>query len=208
MSAIPAAPPAARSAPRLVLASASPRRAKILADLGADFVVRPADAEEPRFADPVESVRAAALAKHAAAARAASPEEAILAADTLVALDGAAIGKPRDREDAVGMLLRLSGREHLVHTAVAASAPGRGAEPDVFVETSAVRFRPLARADAEAYLDAARTLDRAGAYDIATSGGLVVESFSGSFTNVMGLPAERVGAWLSANGLLADRPAR
>ena len=194
---------ASRAAPpRIVLASASPRRAAILADLGADFVVRPAEAEEPRLAEPVASVRAAALAKHAAAARAAAPDEAVVAADTLVELDGEALGKPRDRADAVAMLLRLSGREHRVHTAVAASAPGRGAEPDVFVETSAVRFRTLARADAEAYLDAARTLDRAGAYDIATLGDRVVESFSGSFTNVMGLPAERIGPWLAANGLL------
>ena len=190
--------------PRLVLASASPRRAAILAELGADFVVRPADAEEPRLADPVASVRAAALAKHAAAVREAAPDEAVLAADTLVALDGEAIGKPRDRADAVAMLLRLSGREHLVHTAVAASAPGRGATPDVFVETSAVRFRALSRAEAEAYLDEARTLDRAGAYDIATRGTRVVESFTGSFTNVMGLPAERVGAWLAANGIYAS----
>ena len=81
--------------------------------------------------------------------------------------------------------------------------PGRGAEPEVFVETSAVRFRALSRADAEAYLDEARTLDRAGAYDIATLGDRVVESFSGSFTNVMGLPAERVRPWLAAHGLLA-----
>ena len=125
----------------------------------------------------------------------------MLAADTLVELDGEAVGKPRDREDAVAMLLRLSGREHLVHTAVAASAPGRASEPEVFVETSAVRFRTLARAEAEAYLDEARTLDRAGAYDIATSGDRVVASCSGSFTNVMGLPAERVGPWLARTGL-------
>jgi len=197
-----ARPAPGAAAPRLVLASASPRRARILAELGARFVVRPADAEEPRLADPVGSVRAAALSKHAAAVAAAAPDEAVLAADTLVALDGEAIGKPRDRDDAVAMLLRLSGREHLVHTAVAASAPGRGAEPDVFVETSAVRFRTLSRADAEAYLDEARTADRAGAYDIATLGGRVVASYAGSFTNIMGLPAERVGPWLSGHGLL------
>lgn len=195
------------SEPRLVLASASPRRAAILAELGARFLVRPADAEEPLLPDPVARVRAAALAKHAAAVRAAGPDLAVLAADTLVELDGAAIGKPRDRADAVATLLRLSGCEHLVRTAVAASAPGRGGEPDVFVETSAVRFRVLARADAEAYLDEARTFDRAGAYDIATLGGRLVESLSGSFTNVMGLPAERVGPWLAAHGLLPAPPA-
>ena len=186
--------------PHLVLASASPRRAAILRDLGANFAIRPADAKEPRLADPVASVRAAALAKHAAARAAAAPDEAVLAADTLVALDGEALGKPRDRADAVAMLLRLSGREHLVHTAVAASAPGN-VEPELFVNTSAVRFRAFGRADAEAYLDAARTFDRAGAYDIATLGDRIVESYSGSYTGIMGLPAERVGPWLDAHGL-------
>ena len=187
----------------LLLASASPRRRAILEGLGVPFVVRPADADEPRLADPVASVRAAALAKHAAAAAAAPSDAAILAADTLVECDGRVLGKPRDREDAIATLLFLAGREHRVHTAVALSTPGRGAEPDVFVETTRVRFRPLSRAEAEAYLDAARTLDRAGAYDIATLGDRVVAGYEGSYTNVMGLPAERVAAWLARHGLAA-----
>ena len=195
----PAATGAAR--PRLVLASASPRRARILADLGASFLVHPADAEEPRPADPAEAVRAAALAKHAAARAAADPREAILAADTLVECDGVPLGKPRDREDAVATLLRLSGREHRVLTAVAASASS-DAGPDVFVEVSRVRFRPLSRSDAEAYLDLAHTLDRAGAYDIATHGERLVAALDGSFTNVMGLPAAPVADWLRAHRLL------
>ena len=200
----PDATPPDAARPTVLLASASPRRRAILAGLGVRFVVRPADADEPRLADPVASVRAAALAKHAAAARGAPPDLAVLAADTLVECDGRVRGKPRDREDAVATLLFLAGREHRVHTAVAASAPGRGAEPDVFVETTRVRFRPLSRDDAAAYLDAARTLDRAGAYDIATLGGRVVAGYDGSYTNVMGLPAERVAGWLVRHGL-ADR---
>lgn len=193
--------------PDLLLASASPRRWAILADLGANFLARPADAEEPRLADPVGSVRAAALAKHAAAVRAAEPDLAVLAADTLVECGGRVLGKPRDRADAVETLLFLSGREHRVHTAVAASAPRRGAAPDVFVETTRVRFRALSRADAEAYLDQAHTLDRAGAYDIATLGNRVVASFDGSYTNVMGLPAESVAAWLRRRSVrLAPSP--
>lgn len=182
--------------PTLLLASASARRWAILADLGANFLARPADADEPRLPDPVASVRAAALAKHAAAVRTAEPDLAVLAADTLVECGGRVLGKPRDRADAIETLLFLSGREHRVHTAVAASAPRHGAAPDVFVETTRVRFRALSRADAEAYLDRARTLDRAGAYDIATLGDRVVASFDGSYTNVMGLPAEPVEAWL------------
>ena len=198
----PAPPPG----PPLVLASASPRRRAVLERLGVPFDVLPTDADEPRLADPVASVRAAALAKHAAAARAAPAGAALLAADTLVECGGRVLGKPHGHEDAVRTLLFLSGREHLVHTAVAASAPDRRDDPDVFVETTRVRFRTLSRADAEAYLDAARTEDRAGAYDIATLGDRVVASFDGSFTNVMGLPAERVAAWLGRLRLLPSAP--
>lgn len=192
--------------PTLLLASASQRRWAVLADLGADFLVRPAGADEPRLDDPVASVRAAALAKHAAAVRTAPPDLAVLAADTLVACGGRILGKPRGREDAVRTLLFLSGREHRVHTAVALSAPGAGAAPDVFVETTAVRFRTLDRASAESYLDAARTLDRAGAYDIATLGDRVVAGIDGSFTNVTGLPAESLAPRLAALGLVPPRP--
>lgn len=194
--------PAGNDRPALLLASASPRRRAVLADLGVNFLVRPADVDEPRLADPVASVRAAALAKHAAAAKAADPALAVLAADTLVECDGRTIGKPRDREDAVATLLFLSGREHRVHTAVALSAPAVRTAPDLFVETTRVRFRTLSRGDAESYLDEAKTLDRAGAYDIATFGERVVASLDGSFTNVMGLPAEALAPRLAALGLL------
>ena len=85
---------------------------------------------------------------------------------------------------------------------MALSAPGEPAAPDVFAETTRVRFRTLSREDAAAYLDAARTLDRAGAYDVATLGGRVVASLDGSFTNVMGLPAEALAPRLGRLGLI------
>ena len=107
----------------LVLASASARRARILAEIDVPFVVAPVDAPEPRTEDPVESAVAAALSKHAAA-RALHPGEFLCTADTLVECGGAVLGKPADRADAVAMLLRLSGRTHRVFTAVALSAPG------------------------------------------------------------------------------------
>ena len=188
--------------PSLLLASASARRWTILADLGANFLARPADAAEPRLPDPVASVRAAARAKHDAAVTMADGALAVLAADTLVECGGRTIGKPRDREDAIATLLFLSGREHRVHTAVALSVPGRSATPDVFEETTRVRFRPLTRADAESYLDEAKTLDRAGAYDVATCGERVVDAIDGSFTNVMGLPAEALAPRLARLGLV------
>lgn len=181
----------------LVLASASARRARILAEIGVPFVVAPVDAPEPRTEDPVESAVAAALSKHAAA-RALHPGEFLCTADTLVECGGAVLGKPADRADAVAMLLRLSGRTHRVFTAVALSAPG-AAEPDLFVEAAAVRFRTLTPEAASAYLDLAGTTDRAGAYDIADHGAEVVESLTGSRTCVMGLPAEVVSAWCAAH---------
>jgi len=179
----------------LLLASASARRARVLAELGIPFVVAPVDAPEPRTDDPVESAVAAALSKHAAA-RALHPDDFLCAADTLVECGGAVLGKPADRADAVAMLLRLSGRTHRVFTAVALSVPGQ--EPDLFVESAAVRFRALTPESASAYLDLAGTTDRAGAYDVADHGDEVVESLTGSRTCVMGLPAEVVSVWCAA----------
>lgn len=183
----------------LLLASASPRRSAILRALGAAHRVLAVSAPEPRTDDPVESALLAARAKHAAArARPEADGAAVLAADTLVACGGRVIGKPRGEEDAVATLLFLAGRTHHVFTAVALSEPGT--EPDVFVEASAVRFRAFGEEEARAYFRLARTGDRAGAYDIDAHGERLVASLAGSFTNVMGLPAEPVAAWLRAHG--------
>lgn len=190
----------------LVLASASARRAAILRAMGARFEVRPAEAGEPRTADPVESAVLAARAKHdAARADARNAGAAVLASDTLVSCAGRVLGKPADAKDAIDTLMLLSGRVHHVHTAVAVSAPGDAA-PDVFVETAAVRFRPFSRDEAEAYFRVARTLDRAGAYDIDAHGERLVERLVGARSCVMGLPAAPVRAWLLAHGLPAPFP--
>lgn len=189
----------------LLLASASPRRAAILRRMGVEFGVLPVDADEPRTEDPVESVVLAALAKHAAArADARFAGSAALSADTLVSCAGRVLGKPRCEEEALETLALLSGRVHHVHTAVALSAPGSGA-PDVFVETAAVRFRAFGRDEALAYFRLARTLDRAGAYDIDAHGDRLVERLVGSRSCVMGLPASPVRCWLLANGIPAPR---
>lgn len=178
-----------------LLASASPRRAKILASLGIPYVVRATDAVETVCPDPADTVKANALAKYrvAAAATDAVSFARILAADTIVALDGGIIGKPRDRADAIAMLLTLSGREQTVFTGVAIGVPG--AEPDVFVDTSTVRFNVLTPDEAATYVDEAHTLDRAGAYDIDTKPELIIASYAGSRTNIMGLPAERIAPY-------------
>ena len=175
----------------LVLASASPRRAEILTALGIPFTVVATDIDET--VAPGESGRAAAsrlAAEKAAASAALSPGDWVLAADTLVLLDDAILGKPRDGTDARGMLRRLSGREHRVVTAVSltrASGPGLEA-----IEESRVRIAPLDEEEIRWYVSTGEPLDKAGAYAVQGLGARFVESVEGSFTNVMGLPARSV----------------
>jgi septum formation protein len=175
----------------LVLASASPRRAEILTALGIPFTVVATDIDET--VAPGESGRAAAsrlAAEKAAASAALSPGDWVLAADTLVLLDDAILGKPRDGTDARGMLRRLSGREHKVVTAVRltkASGPGLEA-----IEESRVKIAPLDEEEIRWYVSTGEPLDKAGAYAVQGLGARFVESVEGSFTNVMGLPARSV----------------
>lgn len=189
-----------------IAATASPRRHRILAELGVAFeVFVPNCPEIHDDADAVRTVSANALAKHAACARL-RPGAWILAADTVVAFNGRCIGKPASPQDARAMLLAFSGATQDVFTAVAMSAPGHAAE--LRVVASSVTFRALDAAAVAAYLEAAQTFDRAGGYDIATHGERIIASHAGSYTNIMGLPAETVRDWLLANGHpLPVRPA-
>ena len=180
---------------RIVLASGSPRRAKILEAAGVDFTVLKTDAQETSIPDdPEGTVKANAVAKLEAARRElaqnppATPCGGVLAADTIVWLDGRIYGKPRDLAEAAAFLRELSGRTHAVFTCVAfAGADGA-------VRTSVVRsdvtFRVLDEAAISSYLDKVKPLDRAGAYDIDDSGGVLVASHTGSYENIMGLPLE------------------
>lgn len=176
---------------RLLLASASPRRAEILRALGIPFDLSPADVDETLR--PGESGRdAAARLAHAKAAAAASlhPGDWVLAADTLVLIDGAVLGKPRDDANAAGMLRRLSGREHVVVTAVSLmrdGGPGSGT-----VEETRVRIAPLDEEEIRWYVATGEPRDKAGAYAVQGLGARFVESIDGSFSNVMGLPARSV----------------
>jgi septum formation protein len=176
---------------RLILASASPRRAEILTNLGIPFAVSPTDVDETIA--PGESGHDAAArlaAEKAAAALARHPGEWVLAADTLVLLDGAVLGKPRDDDQAGRMLASLSGREHRVVTAVhlrKGSAPGTGE-----IEESRVRIAPLTEQEIRWYVATGEPRDKAGAYAVQGLGARFVESVDGSFSNVMGLPARTV----------------
>ena len=170
---------------KITLASGSPRRAKILEELGVEFDVVKTDAPEASYPhDPERTVRENALAKGAAAA----PRTRVLSADTIVWFGGRIYGKPRDLEEAKEFLRELSGNVHTVFTGVAFDG-------DVKVARSDVKFRRLSDADIEEYVARVRPTDRAGAYDIDESGDLIVESYTGSYENIMGLPTEPLREW-------------
>lgn len=186
-----------RNVQSIVLASASPRRSAILKKIGATFSISPVDCDEVRFPDPVETCATNAQLKWAAA-RTRHPRRWLLSADTVVSCKGCTFGKPYDREDAIRMLLAFSGKPQHVFTAVCLSTPDQS-KPDLFIETSALLFRPLSRVDAENYLDLAKTLDCAGAYDIGTFGERLISRVTGSSSNIEGLPAKIVEQWLRAH---------
>lgn len=175
----------------LVLASGSPRRAEILNGLGIPFEMDVPGVDE--IVSPGESGEAAvsrlASAK-AAEVAARHPGRPILAADTLVLLDGDILGKPADPDDAARMLSRLAGREHRVVTAVRLRVghdPGREV-----VEESRVRMSSMTPEEIAWYVETGEPLDKAGAYAVQGLGARFIDGIAGSFTNVMGLPARGV----------------
>ena len=191
-----------------ILASGSPRRRQLLEQIGLrDFTVRPTDADEslPAGIHPGEAVERLSARKGMAARLQAGPEALILAADTVVALDGAILGKPGGREEAVSMLTALSGRTHQVYTGVTLI---RGEEILTEHEVTAVTFRPLAAAEIDAYVQSGEPMDKAGAYGIQSLGALLAERLEGDYFNVMGLPLCRLGRMLARFGLdlLAGSP--
>lgn len=168
----------------LLLASASPRRARILRALGIPFRVAVTGVDETVF--PGEE--AGAAAERLARAKAAAVEYGglpVLAADTLVTCGGTILGKPRDATDAAAMLRRLSGQVHEVVTGVCLAAPGRMVSG---VERTAVTFAPLAAAAVDWYVSTGEPLDKAGAYHVGGRGSAFIERIDGSPSNVAGLP--------------------
>jgi septum formation protein len=177
--------------PGLVLASSSPRRAEILAALGIPFLVDASEIHEEIFpGEPGEVAASRLAAEKAARVSARRPGSWVLAADTLVLLDGDILGKPRDDADAGRMLARLSGREHRVVTAVRLR---RGEDPgSQIVEVSGVRIAPLTAEEIRWYVGTGEPRDKAGAYAVQGLGSRFIEAVSGSYSNVMGLPARAV----------------
>jgi septum formation protein len=177
---------------RLILASGSPRRRELLEGAGLSFEVIPSPAEEIHDA----SLGAAGLCEENARLKAAAvpvPGAVVIAADTLVFIDGEPLGKPRDMGAARAMLRRLSGRMHQVCTGVC--IVGADGNATTLHEMTDVVFRGLDDEMISAYLGKTKPLDKAGAYGIQDHGEMIVERISGGFDNVMGLP---VGAVLDA----------
>lgn len=187
----------------LILASASPRRRELLAELGVAFEVVVAEITEHEEAstDPrVMVAHNAALKADWVAAR--HPEALVLGADTTVFIENQALNKPRDLAEARAMLWRLSGRTHTVFTGLAVRRERDGLRIDEGV-ASEVTFKTLDEATIEAYLARVHTLDKAGGYAIQEHGDLIVAGYRGSFTNIVGLPMETTKHILTRCGLLA-----
>lgn len=175
---------------RLLLASASPRRIRLLREAGFNPEVLPSQIVETRsdFLTPAEAALFNAIRKGMAIALE-HPDEIVLSADTIVTLDGSVFGKPADLEEAFQMLKRLIGKTHEVITAVAVMHLNKK-RTKVGTERTAVKFRSLSDAEVREYLEIVEPFDKAGAYAAQESPDRIIESVTGSFSNVVGLPME------------------
>jgi septum formation protein len=175
----------------IILASQSPRRKQLLQWAEIDFEVIVSDTDEsfpPGL--PVQDVAIHIAAQKAEAVKSRAGEKTIIAADTIVVLGNDVIGKPKDREDAVAILTRLSGKDHKVITGVVITNQHKTIS---FADTTAVSFHPLTKQQVEYYVDHYQPYDKAGAYAIQEWIGVVgIKSVQGDFYNVMGLPVSRV----------------
>ena len=178
--------------PPLILASASLRRAELLRQVNLDFKVVPSDAPElaHEHLSPLELCQLNAHRKARAVAKR-FPDALVLGADTLVFLDEEILGKPANLAEAQRMMERLQGRTHQVVTGTDL-VHLRAHRERIFAVSSQVTFRPLTAADIRAYFAKVNPLDKAGAYAIQEHGDMIVEKVSGSFSNVVGLPVDKL----------------
>lgn len=184
---------------RVILASSSPRRLQLLQQIGIEAEVRPAAFDElstGKMAD--EVVLANAVGKCQAVCAACGDKVPVIAADTVVVLDGKILGKPKDAADAVRMLTELSGRTHKVLTGVAVSFQGR--QLAEVCETEVI-FRTLTAIEIADYVATGEPLDKAGAYGIQGRGAVFVEKINGCYNNVVGLPLTRLHLMLAKLGV-------
>ncbi|MGE5591813.1 MAG: Maf family protein [Bacillota bacterium] len=187
---------------RFILASSSPRRSDLLAQIGLRFEVIPPQFDESRVdaSDPAELVHSLAREKAGAVAAEVEGPAVVLGADTIVLLDGEVLGKPRDEAEARSMLARLAGRTHRVLTGVALI---RTPEGPILVqhEETHVTMRPLTPGQIHAYVASGEPMDKAGAYAVQGLGSVLVERIQGDYFNVVGLPLPRLALMLESLGL-------
>lgn len=185
----------------IILASNSPRRKELLGQMGVrDFKVLAPNVDESveEGLSPSEIVEQLSRRKADAAAKKAGPNGLVIAADTVVALDGAVLGKPRSEAGAFAMLSALSGREHHVYTGVTVLQGGRAVTEH---EETAVTFRALEPDEIRGYVATGESMDKAGAYGIQGMGALLVSGIRGDYCNVVGLPVFRLGRILAEFGV-------
>ena len=184
----------------IILASNSPRRQELLARITSDFVVIPSGAKEVEAGPARDRVLLSSRAKAHAVAQP-RVEDIVLGADTVVVLDEHVLGKPVSRNDAADMLRLLSGRAHSVLTGVTLWDAARDIERSACVETT-VRFRAMTEEEIDWYLDGDEYSDKAGAYGIQGRAAVFIESITGEYTNVMGLPLCELGRLLREMGVI------
>lgn len=174
----------------LILASQSPRRKVLLGFITTDFTVdEPKEEEKVEKDTPAdEMVKILALKKAQAVAKN-HPGDVVIGCDTVVAVDGEILGKPKSEENAAAMLRKLSGKQHYVYTGVALVQDGR---EECFVSSTGVKFYDLEEELIQWYVATGEPADKAGAYGIQGSGSILVESLSGDYFTVMGLPVGRL----------------
>ena len=185
----------------IILASQSPRRKELLERMGIrDFETISPNVDESVFhgLPPEELVRRLSAEKAAAVAGRAGEDAIVIAADTVVALEGAVLGKPADELDAFKMLSALSGVRHQVYTGVTVC---RGGEKQTAHEVTDVTFRELSEEEIEHYIATGEPMDKAGAYGIQGYGALLIQGISGDYYNVMGLPVCRLSGMLALFGV-------
>ena len=174
------------SMPKIILASASPRRRKLMSDAGYHFEVLASDAEEisEKYMIPHELTVQNAEIKATLVAKS-NKESVVIGADTVVSLDNEIFGKPHDLEEAVKMLARLAGRTHIVTTGVFII---QNTKKESFHVNTEVTFKPLSEQEINQYVKIINPLDKAGSYAAQDHGELIIEKHEGSFSNVVGLP--------------------
>ena len=180
---------------KIVLASQSPRRRQLLGQMGLEFTTQSPEMDESAFhgRDARDLVETLSREKARWVARQQTPDTLVIGADTVVVLDGAILGKPRDWAEAEAMLAALSGRDHQVFTGVTLC---QGDRILTQAEETQVTFRPLTGQEIRQYVSTGEPMDKAGAYGIQGLGGLLVEGIRGDYHNVMGLPICRLGRML------------